>query len=119
MTRPRGELPDAEEELLGIQRESPEQEAARQKELEDEAELRRLYLIGLMQQAPFREWLSATLSEMGTFENSFGATPIGFPDPLATQFKLGMKAAGWILWEQFDNLAPELTSLMRREGRKV
>jgi hypothetical protein len=54
------------------------------------------------------------LNGFGTFENSFAASPTGFPDPLATQFKLGMKAAGWHLWEVFDTASPEFASAMRR-----
>ena len=118
MTRARGELPEPEEELLGIERPTPEQEADAQRELDEQLELRRLFLITQMQNPMFREWLRGILNQLGAFENSFGATPVGFPDPLATQFKLGMKAGGWILWEMFDNAAPELTALMRREGVK-
>lgn len=116
MTRQRGELPDAEEELLGIERESPEQEAEAEREAKERAEFRRLFLVQLMQSDMFRAWLMEQLVGWQTFENPFGISPAGFPDPMATQFALGQKAAGWHLWTIFDDVAPELTSLMRREA---
>lgn len=117
LTRARGELPEPEEALLGIQRETPEQEAEREKTEKERAEIRRRFLIAQMENPLFREWLMEELIGLGTFENAFGFGPTGFPDPMATQFKLGMKAAGWHLWEIFDTVAPELASKMRREFR--
>lgn len=116
MSRARGELPPEEESLLGIERDSPEQEAEAKRAFDEAQEFKRRFLVTLMQNQSFREWLMPLLDEFGTFENSFGVSPTGFPDPMATQFKLGMKAAGWRLWTLFDDLAPELASQMRREG---
>lgn len=115
MTREFGELPEPEEDLLGIYRDSPEVEESREREAEERALVRQRFLIDLMQRDLFREWLMEQLVGWGTFENSFGAGPTGFPDPMATQFQLGQKAAGWHLWTIFDDVAPELASRMRRE----
>lgn len=119
MTRPRGELPEPEEDLLGIVRQTPEQEAEAEQRRKEELELRQRFLIGLMQNPLFRVWLMEQLVAMGTFDNAFGAGPTGFPDPLATWFQKGMKAAGWNMWCIFDDVAPDLASLMRREFGKV
>lgn len=119
MTRARGEIPEPEEALLGIERPSIEDEASEQKRAVEKAEIRRRYLTSLMQQGEFRRWLMEQLVGFETFGSPFGISPSGFPDPLATQFRLGMKAAGWHLWEQFDEIAPELASLMRREWRDM
>lgn len=118
MTRARGELSEPEEALLGIERASIEDEAADQQRAVEKAELRRRYLISLMQNDLFREWLMEQLVGFEAFGSPFGVSPNGFPDREATQFRLGMKAAGWHLWEQFDEVAPELASLMRREWRE-
>ncbi len=119
MSRQAGELPPEEEALLGIERPTPEQEAAAEKERKERAELRQAFLRAMLQNELFREWLMEQLEHMGTFANSFGAGPTGFPDHMATQFQLGMKAAGWHLWTMFDDAEPELASLMRREFRKA
>lgn len=116
MTRARGELPEPEEALLGIHRDSPEDEAEQQRTLDERIKFRRQMLLNLMQNQMFRQWLMETLVSFGTFDNAFAATPTGFPDPYATWFKAGMKAAGWSLWETFDAVSPEMASLMRREG---
>jgi hypothetical protein len=107
---------DEELELLNITREDPETVAETMRALDIEADARRQFLVGQMQNRAFRRWLMEQLTGFGTFENSFGAGPTGFPDHAATQFKMGMKAAGWHLWEIFDDAAPDLTSLMRREA---
>lgn len=114
MSRAIGELLPEEENLLGIVRDTPEQEAAKEKERAEKVELQREFLINLMQAQTFRDWLMERLVEFGTFSNAFCAGPNGTPDPMATQFQLGMKAAGWRLWEIFDDVAPELASRMRR-----
>jgi hypothetical protein len=114
-TRRRGELTEPEEALLGIVRPTVEQEEAAERKAAEEAEVRRLYLARLMSEPLFREWLSATLLLFGAFANPFGISPAGYPDPLATQFALGRKSAGLELWEMFDDAAPDLASLMRRE----
>jgi hypothetical protein len=116
--RERGELPEPEEQLLGIERPTPEQEAEAEKIAQEKLVVRALFLKQLMEQELFREWLMDTLNGFGTFENAFGTSITGFPDPMATQFKLGMKAAGWHLWTLVDDAAPELASLMRRTAGK-
>lgn len=118
MTRARGEIPEPEEALLGIERATPEQEAAEETRVKEQGEIRRLFLARLMENPLFREWLIDVLTQLRTFEQPFGISPAGFPDPLATQYQMGMKAAGWYLWTMFDDLAPELASLMRREALK-
>ena len=118
LTRARGELPEPEEALLGIERPTLEQEAEAEKHRKENDEIRRLYLIGLIQNELFRAWLMEQLNAFQTFANPLAVSPTGFPDPMATQFHLGMKAAGWMLWTTFDDRAPELTSLMRREASK-
>ena len=118
LSRQRGELSELEEDLLGIERPTPEQEEDAQREIEQQEELRKAFLVHLMSNEMFRKWLFTQLQAFGTFDNAFGATPTGFPDPYATWFKAGMKAAGWSLWEVFDEAAPDLASLMRREGLK-
>lgn len=118
MTRARGELPEPEEAMLGIERPTLEQEAEAQRVVDEKAELRVAYLRVLMESPVFREWLWEQLQLFRTFENTFGFGPTGFPDPMGTQFALGMKAAGWHLWEIFDNNTPDLASLMRREATK-
>lgn len=118
MTRRAGELPEPEEALLGIVRLTPEQEEEQQKAAQERADLRKRFLVAQMSNPLFREFLMEVLLGFGTFENSFGAGPTGFPDNEATQFKMGMKAAGWYLWTLFDDASPDLASLMRRERFK-
>lgn len=117
MTRRRGEIPEPEEELLGIVRETPEQEAEAERELAERLELQQAFLISLMQNQMFRAWLMKQLVGFQTFEKPFGVSPAGFPDRAATQFSDGLRAAGWHLWTLFDDVAPELASLMRREAK--
>lgn len=116
MTRARGELPEPEEALLGIERPSLEDEQAQEKAAAEQANLRRAFMLDLMGRPLFREWLMAKLTALNTFGNTFAASPAGVPDPYATWFHAGMKAAGWALWEEVDDLAPEMASLMRREA---
>lgn len=118
MTRVRGELPEPEEALLGIERPTQEQEDEEKRAADEKAEIRRLFLRHALESDLFREWLMEVLNSFRTFEQPFGISPGGFPDPLATQFQMGLKAAGWHLWTMFDDTAPELTSLMRREASK-
>lgn len=115
MTRARGEIPSEEEALLGIERLSPEEEAEAERVQKEKAEVRRQFLAHLMTSPDFREWLMEKLLSYGTFEKSFGISPGGFPDRQATEYQQGLKAAGWDLWCTFDDVAPELTSKMRRE----
>jgi hypothetical protein len=105
-----------EDKFLGVERLTPEQEKAAEAKAAEEREVRRQFLTGQLGNPLFRTWLMEILTGFGTFENSFGLGPTGFPDHEATQFKLGMKAAGWHLWEMFDNASPEQASLMRREA---
>lgn len=119
MRRPtrRDEMTDGEADFLGLpERLTPEEEEAQEKEDAERLEDRRLFLYRLLNDPDFRAWLWDKMVAFGTFENRFMASPTGFPDQMATQFQAGMKAAGWALWEEFDNAAPDLASLMRREG---
>ena len=115
--RPRGEIPEPEEVLLGYERPSVEEEAKIEADKTESIEFRNEFLRQLMGNEMFRAWMMEVLVRFKTFENPFGISPTGFPDPLATQFALGQKAAGWHLWEIFDNLAPDLASKMRRGER--
>lgn len=114
--RARGELTDLEEDLLGIERPSEEDEAQESRDALEKTEFRRRFLHQLMESSDFREWLMEQLTGFGTFDRTFAVSPTGFPDQAATEFHLGMKAAGWYLWEQVDDIAPDLASLMRREA---
>lgn len=116
MNRSNDELYPEEAALVGRAPVDPEQASEEQRKADERKETRRLLLTNLLQDPMFRELLWEQLVRMGAFDNAFGAGPTGFPDPLATQFQLGRKAAGWDLWEMFDNAAPDLASLMRREG---
>lgn len=115
MTRARGEIPEPEEQLLGIVRPTEEQEAEDATQAAQTKEFRRLFIVAQMQNGMFREWLMGHLEAFGTFINPFAASPNGFPDQNATWLQAGMKSAGWALWEEMDRTAPELASLMRRE----
>ncbi len=116
MTRARGELPEAEEALLGIERPTPEQEEEAAKIAAEKALVRDTYLRDLIANPLFREWLMEQLVAMGTFINPFGTSPNGSADPMQTQFYLGRKSVGWDLWCIFDNLSPLHASMMRREA---
>lgn len=110
------ERTDEEAEILDIYRDDPEQRADEERERAIKANFRHEMLLAQMQNREFRAWLMEKLTAFGTFGHSFGASPAGVPDPLATWFALGMKAAGWALWEEFDGLTPEWASVMRREA---
>ena len=118
LTRHPNDAPENDSEILGYDFQTQDQQEADFQEAEEKVEIRRQFLAGLMTDAMFREWLWEQLTALGAFNNAFGSSPVGFPDPLATHFQLGRKAAGWDLWEMFDNAAPEWTSLMRREAMK-
>jgi hypothetical protein len=108
-----------ENDLLGVQPQSFEEQEAAEQKAKEEQELKRAYLLRLMGDDQFRAWLWSVLAGFGTFERRYGASPNGFPDDRATEYHLGMRDAGWFLWETFDNVAPDLASLMRREGTGV
>ena len=116
--RQRGELPEPEEDLLGIQRLTEEQEADAERERLEKQEVRRNFLRQLMTSSDFRAWLWEFLNEQGTFEHRFGASAAFFPDPMATMLSLGLKQAGMNLYHQFDDAAPDLCSMMRREATR-
>jgi hypothetical protein len=105
--------------FYAIPDQTPAEEAAREAadklSKEQRVELRRMFLIRQMENPMFRDWLMEQLVALGAFANTFGLSPAGFPDPNATWFAAGQKAAGWYLWEIFDQAAPELASQMRRE----
>lgn len=109
---------DDEAEFFGLERQTPEQEEDADKSEALRLELRRQLLVGLMQNDLFRGFLMEELMWLETFGNPVIVSPNGSPDPHATFFALGQKAYGWRLWTMFDNVAPELTGLMRREFEK-
>lgn len=111
--------PDLEARLLGIEQRSPEEEAEAERQAREQLDLERAFMADLMARPVFRRWLFGKLQEWNTFHRTFGATVTGFPDERATEYHLGVKAAGWDLWCYFDDLAPELASQMRREGLSV
>lgn len=108
---------DLEDRLLGVHHETPEEIEQRERDAAEAALVRQRFLSGLMGSLDFRAWLMELLVEFGTFENAFGMSANGAPDPMGTQFKLGMKAAGWHLWTIFDAAEPLLANQMRREWR--
>lgn len=111
------DLPDPERDLLGLPPAlTPEEEAEAERQAKEKAEERKLLLLRLMNDPEFRTFLWEILVSFNTFETVFGAGPTGFPDPQATVYNLGLRAAGWHLWTLFDNAVPDHTSLMRREG---
>ncbi len=83
---------------------------------EGRARVRREFLTALLSLPEGRAWLWEVLDEFDAFKTRFGVTPSGFPDPQGTLYRMGMKDAGWWLWTQLDDAAPELASLMRREA---
>lgn len=115
MNRLPGESEDAF--FPGEPRPKSDEDDNAQRILAEKQEQRRAGILRLMGQAWFREWLMEYLTSLNTFGTTFAATPTGFPDPNATFFHLGMKAAGTALWEQLDDISPELAALMRRETR--
>jgi hypothetical protein len=109
------DLSEEEADLLGVAlptEEEREAEELRKVRVRQRDEM----LLYCLRSDLFREWMMEIITSMGAFENPFGMSAAGFPDPLATQFALGRKSCGWQLWEIFDNLAPDLASLMRREA---
>jgi hypothetical protein len=114
---PRTRSPD-EDELLGIRRPTPEEAEKAEQVRKDRLEVRQAGLRQQMEQWWFRAWLYEYLADLGTWENIHAASPTGFPDPMATQFYVGRKAAGWQLWDEIDRLVPDLASKMRREAGK-
>lgn len=107
------EIPEEEADLAGYRRKTQEDIEA-EEALAEKLKFRREMLLAYMRNETFREWMMEKLVSFRTFHNPFGQSETGFPDPLATQFALGMKAAGWALWEELDGLAPDLASMMRR-----
>lgn len=112
----RDDFVEPEQEFLGVQRQTLAQEAESRQIADEELKVRRIYLQQLMDNPMFRDWLYGVLMEFSTFSNPIGLSPVGFPDPMATMHAQGVKAAGWRLWEIFDEVAPERASLMRRQG---
>jgi hypothetical protein len=83
---------------------------------EEKREQRQAGIKKLMEQRWFRDFLMEHLASLNTFGMTFGVSPTGFPDPHATFFHAGMKAAGESLFERIDEITPELAALMRREA---
>lgn len=107
---------EPEEQFLGIVNQTDAQQIEQRQIADEELKVRRIYLQQLMDNPMFRDWLYGVLMEFGTFTNPMGVSPTGFPDPMATMHASGVKAAGWRLWEIFDEVAPERASQMRRQG---
>lgn len=62
-----------------------------------------------------RQVMWEVLQGMHTFEERFAATPSGFPDPNASWFQAGEKAAGWRLYDAMRKAALEEVWLMHEE----
>lgn len=94
-------------------------DAALDQDAEKDAELRReqrrVALLRLLNDIALRDWVWLLLQELGTFGTNFAAGPTGFPDPMATAYYQGRHSAGWRVWTELDDIAPDLCSLMRRE----
>lgn len=86
--------------------------------LDQKAELLRAGLIRCLEHEWFRDWINGLLIAFNTYGHTFAATPGGFPDPNATFFHLGMKAAGTHILEQIDDITPDHALMLRREARK-
>ncbi len=114
--RTRPDLPPDEAQLAGYDAYDAEADAKAEKRRAEKLQLRKDALTGLIGQAWFREWLWELLGEMGTFEYPIAVTPGFVPDPMGSYFALGKKAAGELLFRAFDDIAPDQTSLMRREA---
>jgi hypothetical protein len=110
------DIPDPEEFMTGRRAVSVAEADEAKRIAAEKAQFRQTFLAQLMTSTDFRDWLWEVLVSLGTFENAFGAGPTGFPDPMATQFQLGQKAAGWHLFTTFDDAAPDLASQMRRDA---
>lgn len=110
------DFPEPEEILLGVPpRPTLEQEARDEEERKGQLEVERLHLARLMESETFRKWLWSLLTQCGTFQRRYGASPNGFPDRDATEYQRGWHDAGWHIWTLFDDAAPELAGQMRRE----
>ena len=87
-----------------------QQRAARDREKEAER-----FWVGIMETDVGRRMMWDMLTEAGTFEMRFAASPTGFPDPHATFFHLGEKAFGERLHATLMKHAPAAVLLMRQE----
>lgn len=96
-------------------RDDPDLDA--EQEAKVRAEQRAVFLTRLMRDKMARDWLWELIAEFGTFEATYACGPTGFPDPAATAHYAGRRSAGWRIWTELDDIAPDLTSLMRREHR--
>lgn len=95
--------------------EEPKDDSA-QRIADEKREMRDAGLKRLMEQAWFREFVMEYLASLNTFGMTFGISPTGFPDPHATFYHAGLKAAGEIFFERIDAIVPDLAALMRREA---
>lgn len=118
MSEPRVTFPGESEEpyFPGEARPTEPKDDAAQRIADEKREMRDAGISRLMEQAWFREWLMEHLVSLNTFGMTFGVSPTGFPDPHATFFHAGMKAAGEALFERIDAIVPDLAALMRREA---
>lgn len=91
--------------------------AAEKLEADRQAEKRRQLLRRLLGDAEVRAFIREFLDDCHAFEPRFASTGYS-PDPYGTFLYAGEQKAGWHLWAQLDEAAPELASLMRREDRQ-
>lgn len=62
-----------------------------------------------------RRELWALLNDAHTFTPMFMASPVGFPDPLATWYSAGQTNLGQRLYLSWQKIAPDLVMLMHAE----
>lgn len=106
---------DDGERIIDFDGRDAERDDKLQKEADLRKEQRRAFLLRLLNDPLGRDWIWGLLREFGTFEMIFGASINGVPDPHAHAYYRGRHSAGWRIWTELDDLAPDLTSLMRRE----
>ncbi len=95
--------------------ERAEREAAAKKEAELAALDRKKLLTALLQDPRIREWFWELITEFDAFNTRFGDQSAGHAAGQVSFYWRGLHDAGWRLWTQLDDAAPELASLMRRE----
>ena len=94
-----------------------DRQAAEKLEADRAAEKRRQMIIRLLADEEVRSFFWEYLSDTHAFEPRFASTGYA-PDPMGTFLYAGEQKAGWHLWAQLDAAAPDLASLMRREGAR-
>jgi hypothetical protein len=107
--------PGPSERVIDFDGRDQERDAAQAQEVELRKARRKAFLQRMLTDPAGRDWLWSLLVDLNAFGTTFGISPGGFPDPLATQYHLGRRSAGWRIWTEMDDESPELASLMRRE----